>query len=73
MKTYNLPLYAQLLWKSVRVIVYSLGVAIADLIDNSILTDAIRIDIIFSPIGDNIYILDYETRTILYKIMNIMQ
>jgi hypothetical protein len=48
----NLPPNVSSLVKSLRDIGYTLDVAIADLIDNSISASAINIDIVFAPIND---------------------
>lgn len=52
MKTISLPPYAPILMESTRAIGYSVEAAIADLIDNSIVAKATRVDIDFFPIGE---------------------
>lgn len=59
MKTKSLPPYAPTLIESTRAIGYSLEVAVADIIDNSIAANAKNVDIFFFPIdGAYIAILD---------------
>ncbi|MFR3893791.1 MAG: ATP-binding protein [Merdibacter sp.] len=59
MKTKSLPPYAPTLIESTRAIGYSLEAAIADIIDNSIVANANKIDISFFPMdGAFIAILD---------------
>ena len=55
----DLPPYAPTLMESTRAIGYSIEVAIADIIDNSIAAKASQVDIDFFPIGESyISILD---------------
>lgn len=68
MKTISLPPYAPILMESTRAIGYSVEAAIADLIDNSIVAHATKVDIDFFPIGeayisifDNGDGMDYDT------------
>lgn len=59
MRYADMPPYAPTLMESNRAIGYSIEVAIADIIDNSIAANAARIDIDFFPIGQSyISILD---------------
>lgn len=59
MRYADMPPYAPTLMESTRAIGYSIEAAIADIIDNSIVANAARIDIDFFPIGQSyISILD---------------
>ena len=52
MKFIDMPPEASSLMESTRAIGYSLQTAVADIIDNSIVAEATRVDIFYSPVGD---------------------
>lgn len=59
MKTFELPPYAPTLIESTRAIGYSLEVAVADIIDNSIAAGASKVDLFFFPVDkEYVAILD---------------
>ena len=74
MKTINLPPYAPTLMESTRAIGYSVEVAIADIIDNSIAALATNIEVNFFPSSDPyICILDNGTGMTIVELENAMQ
>lgn len=74
MKTINLPPHAPTLMESTRAIGYSVEAAIADIIDNSLTSQATKIDIDFFPIGDEyIAIIDNGYGMTSDQITNAMQ
>ena len=74
METINLPPYAPTLMESTRAIGYSVELAIADIIDNSLTAQATRIDIDFFPMGDKyIAIIDNGIGMTSDEITNAMQ
>lgn len=52
MESISLPPYAPTLMESTRAIGCSIETAIADIIDNSVVAQASRVDIDFFPIGE---------------------